>query len=121
MSESPQRIRPNDADLLDAYSRAVVGAVDAVGPAVVKIDLGHGSGSGVIFTPDGFVLTNNHVVESARGSRAQGLIVTLPEGQTLHGDLIGRDPHTDLAVIRIDGSSLPAAILGDSRDVRVGQ
>jgi S1-C subfamily serine protease len=122
MLESTHALPLNDTELLDAYSRAVVGAVDAVGPAVVRIDRGRGSGSGVIFTPDGFVLTNNHVVETPRQSRGTpGLVVTLPDGQILHGDLIGRDPHTDLAVIRINGSSLPAAMLADSRDVRVGQ
>ena len=122
MLESTHALPPADAELLDAYSRAVVGAVEAVGPAVVKIDHGRGSGSGVIFTPDGFVLTNNHVVEQSRGTRGpQGLVVTLPDGQTLHGDLIGRDPHTDLAVIRLDASALPSATLGNSRELRVGQ
>jgi S1-C subfamily serine protease len=122
MLESTHALPSNDAELLDAYSRAVVGAVEAVGPAVVKIDLQRGSGSGVIFTPDGFVLTNNHVVERPRGPRgSHDPVVTLPDGQTVHAELIGRDPHTDLAVIRIDGSSLPAAPFGDSRDVRVGQ
>ena len=107
---------PDDRDLLDAYSRAVVGAVDAVGPAVVKIDVGPASGSGVIYTPDGFVLTNSHVLGKARGIR-----VTMVDGRVRPAELIGRDPNNDLAVIRIDGPSLPWATLGDSRRVRVGQ
>ena len=111
---------PDDRDLLDAYSRAVVGAVDAVGPAVVKIDVGPGSGSGVIFTPDGFVLTNSHVLGRGRNIR-----VTMVDGRVRPAELIGRDPNNDLAVVRIDGRidgpSLPWATLGDSRRVRVGQ
>jgi S1-C subfamily serine protease len=107
---------PDDRDLLDAYSRAVVGAVETVAPAVVGIDVRGGSGSGVLFTPDGFVLTNSHVVGQGAGIR-----VTLSSGGSLRGELIGRDPHNDLAVIRIAGSALPWATLGDSRRVRVGQ
>jgi S1-C subfamily serine protease len=122
---------PDDAELLDAYSRAVIDAVDLVGPAVVRIDLSRGTGSGVIFTPDGFLLTNNHVVESVpavrrsprgpRDDRREPLLVTLPDGRTLPADIVGRDAHTDLAVLRVDGSSLPAAVFGDSRSLRVGQ
>ena len=107
---------PDDRDLLDAYSRAVVGAVERVGPAVVRIDVANGSGSGVILTPDGFVLTNSHVV-----GKGTGIHVTMPSGRRLHGELIGRDPHNDLAIVRIDGNALPWATLGDSRRVRVGQ
>ena len=118
-----------DLELLDAYSRAVIDAVEIVGPAVVRIDLGRASGSGVVFTPDGFVLTNNHVVDQAAarrparspGSRHDSLRVTLPDGRALSADLVGRDAHTDLAVLRLDGSSLPAAAFGDSRGVRAGQ
>jgi len=113
-------LRPvNDDELLDAYSNAVIAAVDAVGPAVVKIDLPRGGGSGVIFTPDGFILTNSHVVDGADHVK-----VTLPDGRSMRGDLIGRDAATDLAVIRVDGSAVPPlawAALGDSRAVRVGQ
>lgn len=106
----------NDVDLLDAYSQAVIRAFDTVGPAVVGIEMPRGSGSGVIFTPDGFVLTNNHVVE--RGGRMK---VTLPDGRVRDAALVGGDGDTDLAVIRIDDASLPWARFGDSRQVRVGQ
>ena len=105
-----------DAALLDAYSQAVVTAVEAAAPAVARIDAGRGSGSGVVLTPDGFLLTNHHVIDG-KGSPS----VTLPDGPTMHGDVIGRDPHTDLAVLRVDGSSLPCARFGSSRAVRVGQ
>jgi len=129
----PPRSR-NDPELLDAYSRAVVNAADAVSPAVVKIDVtkrapaaraprrgpnpheARGSGSGFVFTPDGLILTNSHVAGGA--SRID---VTLSDGQRFDAQLIGDDPHTDLAVIKISGPTLPAAGLGNSRDVRVGQ
>jgi S1-C subfamily serine protease len=108
--------RPDDDALLDAYSSAVVHAVEAVGPAVVKIDVGQGGGSGFLFTPDGLILTNSHVVE-----KHASLNVVMTDGRSMRADLIGEDRDTDLAVIRVDGSSLPWATLGDSRAVRVGQ
>jgi S1-C subfamily serine protease len=110
---------PGDDVLLDAYSRAVIQAVDAVGPAVVKIDAERGGGSGVVFTPDGLVLTNSHVVH-----RTPRLTMTLPDGRSFRADVVGSDPDTDLAVVRATfpaGVSLPWASLGDSRAVRVGQ
>src|SRR4030095_1926915 len=107
----------NDRTLLDAYSAAVIHAVEQVGPAVVRVERGHGGGSGVVFTPDGFVLTNSHVV----GNGTSPVTVTVPEGQSLPADVVGRDVDTDLAVLRIDGSGLPWARLGDSKAVRVGQ
>ena len=106
----------DDATLLDAYSHAVVTAVDKVGPAVVKIDASRGGGSGVLFTPDGLILTNSHVVE-----KAGRLTVVMTDGRSRRADVIGQDADTDLAVIRVDGSGLPWATLGDSRAVRVGQ
>src|SRR5688500_366647 len=105
-----------DRDLLDAYSEAVIQAVEQVGPAVVRIDAARGGGSGVIFTPDGFILTNNHVVET--GDRITAM---LPDGRSIRAELIGRDPHTDLAVLRIDETNLSWARLGDSKRLRVGQ
>lgn len=112
---APQFV-PSDSDLLDAYSRAVIGAVDLVGPAVVRIASGRGQGSGVVFTPDGFVLTNSHVIGS------QGFPeVTLPDGSRHRADLIGSDRATDLAVLRIDGPLTAWARFGDSQAVRVGQ
>jgi S1-C subfamily serine protease len=111
--------QPDDSELLDAYSSAVIRAVERVGPAVVKIEVTGGGGSGVIFTPDGLILTNCHVVE-----RAGDLSVVMPDGRSARADLVGQDADTDLAVVRIEasaGSPLPWATLGDSRAVRVGQ
>src|SRR5262245_64299174 len=109
----------DDSALLDAYSRAVMNAVDTVGPAVVKIDAGRGGGSGVIFTPDGFILTNSHVVHES-----PTLKTILPDGRSMRADLIGQDIDTDLAVIRVTdpaGGAFPWATLGDSRTIRPGQ
>src|SRR5579862_1543011 len=104
-----------DDELLDAYSRAVIGAVDAVGPAVVSVQRERGgSGSGVAFTPDGLILTNHHVVHGAAR-----LEVILSDGRALRADVIGQDAGSDLAVLRVDGQ-LPFARFGDSRRVRVG-
>ncbi len=111
----------DDQDLLDAYSRAVIDAVDSVGPAVASIEARGAHGSGFLFTPDGLVLTNSHVV----GNRGP-LRVSLADGRSFHADVIGDDRETDLAVLRLDvpaglSAPLPWATLGDSRTVRVGQ
>jgi len=113
-----------DDELLDAYSRAVVGAIELVGPAVVKLDVttsirGHrrdGSGSGLVFAPDGLVLTNCHVVEGASGIR-----VRFSDGAVLDGTVVGSDADTDLAVVRATGSGLPWRPFGDSAGLRPGQ
>jgi len=115
---------PADDELLDAYSRSVIGAVDLVGPAVVKLDVtterrgrqGTGSGSGLIFTPDGLILTNCHVVE-----HAARIDVHLADGRHFEGRAIGEDRDTDIAVVRASGRDLPWRILGDSRTLRPGQ
>lgn len=116
-------VRSIDAPLLDAYSRAVADVVDTVGPSVVRIDLAHrdgqksGSGSGVIVSPDGLVLTNSHVVSV--GKRAS---VTTLDGRTFAARVLGDDPDTDLALLRIDADeTLPAARLGNSKLLRPGQ
>ena len=110
-----------EAGLLDAYSRAVVGAVARVSPAVVHIQVQQkdsrqgGSGSGFVFTPDGFMLTNSHVVHGAAA-----ISVTTEEGDRFPAELVGDDPDTDLAVIR-GRSSAPSVPLGSSRQLAVGQ
>jgi S1-C subfamily serine protease len=116
MATHVERLQADDSELLDAYSTAVVSAVETIGPAVVRVERERGGGSGVIFTPDGFVLTNSHVVHGTDHTT-----VTLPDGRSARADLVGEDVDTDLAVLRMDGTSLPSASLGDSRRLRVGQ
>jgi S1-C subfamily serine protease len=111
----------NDDKLLDAYSQAVVSAVKRAAPSVVNIDVAtagrhSGTGSGFVFTPDGFIITNSHVVHE---SVAIG--VTLPDGRSFQADLVGEDPPTDLALLRISAPPLPAIAGGDSAALEVGQ
>ena len=110
-----------DAALLDAYSTAVIHAVEQVGPAVVRVEGTRGGGSGVVFTPDGFILTNSHVIGNPAEAELHAATITLPDGRSRGAELIGCDVDTDLAVLRIDGSRLPWARLGDSKGIRVGQ
>jgi S1-C subfamily serine protease len=131
--QAPQPDNPDPGDddsLLDAYSRAVTQVVEAVSPAVVNIEVQRlrlradrrrplemrGSGSGFLFTPDGYILTNSHVVHNT-----DIIDVTLADGQPHRAELIGDDPDTDLAIIRIPGTGFPHAVLGDSASLRVGQ
>src|SRR5512144_3215852 len=112
----------HDDELLDAYSRAVTSAAARITPSVVNIEVNHatrsgadarGGGSGFLFTPDGFILTNSHVV-----SEAKSIDVTLADGTRYAASIAGDDPHTDLAVIRVSAPTQTPASFGDSDAIR---
>lgn len=110
-----------DLELLDAYSRAVISVVEGLGPAVICVEgprgeTRGGQGSGVLLTPDGYALTNSHV---ANGRRQ--LTAVTEDGDRLDAELVGDDPHSDLALVRLAARELPFAELGDSDALRVGQ
>jgi len=112
----------NDAPVLDYYSRTVVGVADKISPAVVNIGVLNvrrersGTGSGLIITPDGYVLTNEHVIHGVN------LIeVKLNDGRKFNAQIVGTDPTTDTAVLRVPGSNLPLTQLGESKNLKVGQ
>jgi S1-C subfamily serine protease len=117
---------PSDDEALDAYSRVVTSVAERLAPSVANLRVARrvrggrvldGGGSGVVITPDGFMLTSAHVVaRSAKGGRA-----SFDDGRDLTFDVVGADPLSDLAVLRVDGGSLAAAELGDAENLRVGQ
>ena len=111
---------PSEAEALDAFSNVVVTVAEALRPAVVNLRAGSGrragSGSGILFTPDGFLLTNHHVIRGHANVQ-----VRLTDGREFPGRVVGADPWTDLAVVQADASGLPMATFGDSHQLRVGQ
>ena len=123
-TSSSLNAQTNDDALLDAYSKTVSSAAATVAPAVVNIQIrngvarghGEGAGSGFFIAPDGFILTNSHVVHGAKS-----IEVNLPDAQSFSATVIGEDPETDLAVIRINAANLPFLTFADSKKLRVGQ
>ncbi len=113
-------LETSDQHLLDAYSKAVVQATQRISPSVVNIEVRQGErrggGSGFIFTANGYMITNSHVVHAA--SRID---VILQDGRKLTADLVGDDPHTDIAVIRVLEDHLPLAVLGNSQSIHPGE
>jgi S1-C subfamily serine protease len=117
---TPPTPPPDEGEALDAFSRVVVTVSETLRPAVVHLRAGQGrsggSGSGFLFTPDGFLLTNHHVVQGHQRVR-----VRLGDGSELTGRVVGADPWTDIAVVQAEAAGLPFARLGDSSKLRVGQ
>jgi serine protease Do len=114
---------PTESEALDAYSRVVTGVAERLGPSVANLRMSRrgrpsGGGSGVVITPDGFLLSNAHVVAGARGSRVRA---TFTDGSDVAVSVVGTDPLSDLAVLRADGGTHTAAELGDAAALRVGQ
>jgi S1-C subfamily serine protease len=126
MTGVADRPRPSDSEALDAYSRAVTAVADRLTPSVASLrvlrrtrggQLPAGAGSAVVLTPDGFLLTSAHVVGTSRfGGR-----VAFADGREQRFEVVGRDPLSDLALLRAEGDHLPAAELGDAEELRVGQ
>lgn len=124
LNEPPVTAAPTqetDAQLLDSYSKTVSAVVNRVAPSVVNVRIksgqrGQGSGTGFLIAPDGFILTNSHVVHGAKE-----IEVTLHDARVFSAQLIGSDPETDLAVIRINAADLQHVRLGDSSRISVGQ
>ncbi len=124
--EQPPPVGPSEAEALDAYSRAVVAVAESVGPAVASLSVMRrvrggqvptGAGSAVALTPDGYLLTSAHVV----GRRARNGRATFADGRDERFVVVGRDPLSDLAVLRVEGQPLEAATLGQAQNLRVGQ
>ena len=110
---------PDDREALDAYSRVITYVAETLAPSVANLRVGRrGGGSGVVITPDGFVLTNAHVVGERRAPR---VVASFTDGRELSAELVGSDPLTDLALLRTEPAQLDAAELGDAATLRVGQ
>ncbi len=110
---------PSDAEALDAYSRVVTYVAETLAPSVANLRVGRrGGGSGVVITPDGFVLTNAHVVGGGRAPRVRA---SFTDGRELSAEVVGSDPLTDLALLRTEDATLIPAELGDAAALRVGQ
>jgi S1-C subfamily serine protease len=117
---TPDLPEPDDLDLLDAYSRAVIGVAERLAPSVVSVRVtaenGQGAGSGFVIAPDGFIITNHHVVE-----KANAVTAVFTDGRELAARVVGSDPATDLALLRVPEGGLVPVEIGRSENLRVGQ